>query len=61
MAQPKKPFVLRISPELLEAIEQWANEEFRSVNGQMEYLLTQAVRKRKGGKHQSQSHGSNDE
>lgn len=49
MASNKKPFALRISPELLETLEKWAEDEFRSVNGQMEYLLSQAVRMRKRG------------
>jgi hypothetical protein len=44
----KKPFLLRISPALYKEIEAWARQEFRSVNGQIEFLLKQAVRKRKG-------------
>jgi hypothetical protein len=44
--KPRKPFLLRISPELYEALEGWAQQEFRSVNGQIEYLLKEAVRKR---------------
>jgi len=43
MAQ-KKPFVLRIEPEILKAIEKWASDEFRSTNGQIEYLLTKALK-----------------
>ena len=38
--------MLRISPELHAALEAWAQQEFRSVNGQIEYLLKEAVRKR---------------
>lgn len=41
----KKPFVLRIDPEKLKAIEKWASDEFRSTNGQIEYILDQALRK----------------
>jgi hypothetical protein len=41
----KKPFVLRIDPEKLKALEKWAADEFRSINGQIEYLLDQALRK----------------
>lgn len=41
----KKPFVLRLQPELLEALERWANDEFRSTNGQIEYLLSQQLKK----------------
>ena len=44
--KPRKPFLLRISPELYEALEAWAQQELRSVNGQIEYLLKDAVRKR---------------
>ncbi|RZK42156.1 MAG: Arc family DNA binding domain-containing protein [Pedobacter sp.] len=40
----KKAFVLRINPVLLKEIEQWAASEFRSTNGQIEYLLTEAIR-----------------
>jgi hypothetical protein len=40
----KKSFVLRVQPELYDAIERWAADEFRSVNGQIEYLLQQALR-----------------
>lgn len=39
----RKNFVLRIDPALWAEIEKWAQEEFRSVNGQIEYLLKQAV------------------
>jgi len=41
----KKPFVLRIDPEKLKALEKWGADEFRSTNGQIEYLLDQALRK----------------
>ena len=43
--EPKKPFVVRLSPEVLAALEKWAEDEFRSVNGQMEYLLSEALKK----------------
>ncbi|MBE3596104.1 MAG: toxin-antitoxin system HicB family antitoxin [Hydrogenibacillus sp.] len=39
----KKQFPLRLDPDLYKAIEQWANDEFRSVNGQIEYLLKQCL------------------
>jgi hypothetical protein len=45
----RKPFLLRIDPALWAELEAWAQDEFRSVNGQIEYLLKQAVQKRKGG------------
>jgi hypothetical protein len=45
----RKPFLLRIDPELWSELEAWAQDELRSVNGQIEYLLRQAIQKRKGG------------
>lgn len=44
----RKQIVLRLSPTLWDEIAAWAEEDFRSINGQIEYLLTEAVRKRKG-------------
>jgi hypothetical protein len=41
----KKPFVLRIDPEKLKALEKWAADEFRSTNGQIEFILDQALKK----------------
>lgn len=41
----KKSFVLRIDPEVSAALERWAADEFRSMNGQIEYLLSQALKK----------------
>jgi hypothetical protein len=41
----KKAFVLRVSPEMYAALERWAQDEFRSTNAQIEYLLQQALRK----------------
>jgi hypothetical protein len=43
MAQ-KKPFALRIDSELLEAVEKWAADEFRSTNGQLEWIISKAVK-----------------
>lgn len=43
----RKQIILRITPSLWEEIAQWADEDFRSINGQIEYLLTEAVKKRK--------------
>ena len=45
--EPRKPFLLRIDPKLWQELEQWAQEELRSVNGQIEYLLRLAVHQRK--------------
>jgi hypothetical protein len=44
----KKSFLLRIDPELWAELESWAAAELRSVNGQIEYVLRQAMLKRKG-------------
>jgi hypothetical protein len=44
----RKPFLLRIDPSLWAELEAWAQDELRSVNGQIEYVLRQAVRRRKG-------------
>lgn len=41
----RKQIVLRLSPELYDALTHWADDEFRSINGQIEYFLTDAVRK----------------
>ena len=43
----KKQIVLRLSPSLWDEIAAWAEEDFRSINSQIEYLLTAAVRGRK--------------
>jgi len=45
--EERKPFLLRIPPDLWVELEKWAAEELRSVNGQIEYLLRQAVERRK--------------
>ncbi len=42
----RKAFPLRISPELYQELRRWAEAEFRSVNGQIEFLLRDAVSKR---------------
>lgn len=46
----KKQVLLRLPQGLWEAISQWADDDFRSINGQIEYLLTEAVRNRRKGK-----------
>ena len=43
----KKQVPLRLSPKLYAAIAAWAEDDFRSINGQIEYLLTECVKKRK--------------
>ena len=47
MAEPKKQVPLRLNAKLYDAIAAWAEDDFRSVNGQIEYLLTECVRQRK--------------
>ena len=42
----KKSILLRLSPKLWEEICKWADDEFRSVNGQIEYVISDALRKR---------------
>jgi hypothetical protein len=41
----KKAFVLRLNPEMYEKLEKWAADDFRSINGQIEWLLDQALSK----------------
>jgi hypothetical protein len=45
----RKQFLLRVDPDVWAEVEKWAADELRSVNAQVEYLLREAVRKRKGG------------
>jgi hypothetical protein len=40
----KKTFVLRISPEMLAAVEKWAADDFRSINGQLEWIISGALK-----------------
>lgn len=47
MAGEKKQVPLRLSEKLYNAIAAWAEDDFRSVNGQIEYLLSECVRQRK--------------
>ncbi len=47
----KKSILLRLSPKMWEEISKWAEDEFRSVNGQIEYLISEALRKRNKTKH----------
>jgi len=46
----KKQILLRLSPTLYEQLAKYAEEDFRSINGQIEYLLTECVRKKYGNK-----------
>lgn len=57
-SESKKQVPLRLSPKLYAEIMQWADEDFRSLNGQIEYLLTACVKKRRGG---TSGHGKNED
>jgi hypothetical protein len=47
-SEQRKPFLLRIPPDLWKDIEKWAADDLRSVNAQIEFVLRQAVARRKG-------------
>jgi len=40
----RKAFIIRLDPEKLEALEKWATDEFRSMNGQVEWILDRAFK-----------------
>ncbi len=42
----RKPFLLRLPPDLMDALNRWAKDDLRSLNAQIEYLLRDAARKR---------------
>ncbi len=50
MVAERKAFPLRLNPGLYEELRRWAEQEFRSVNGQIEFLLREAVEKRRRAK-----------
>jgi len=45
MAGQKKSFLLRIDPKIYDALEKWADDEFRSVNAHVEYLLRDSLKR----------------
>lgn len=45
--RPQKPFVLRLDHDTMAAVEKWAADEFRSTNGQLQWIITEALRKAK--------------
>ena len=47
MAKDKKSYVLRVDKEILEAVEKWAEDEFRSLNGPFEWIITSDLKKDK--------------
>lgn len=50
----KKQVLLRLSPALWEDLARWAEDDFRSINGQIEYLLHECVKRRKKGRNQEE-------
>ncbi len=53
----RKPFVLRLPEELHRELQSWAEQELRSLNAQIEFLLREAVLKRRGGRRASSGGG----
>ena len=43
----KKTFVLRVNPETMQAVERWAADDFRSINGQLEWIIYNALKNAK--------------
>jgi hypothetical protein len=41
----KKPFALRLDEKMMKAVEKWAEDEFRSTNGQLEWIISEALKK----------------
>ena len=41
---PRRSFLLRVDPEVLDRVQRWANDDLRSLNGQIEFLLRRALR-----------------
>jgi hypothetical protein len=58
VAEERKSFLLRLPPELWKELEKWAADELRSVNGQIEYLLRQAVIKQRKAQREGEGGGS---
>jgi hypothetical protein len=48
MAEERKTFLLRVDPALWREVEKWAADELRSANGQIEFILREAIRRRRG-------------
>ena len=64
MAEKKstKSFILRVDADMMDAIEAWAADEFRSTNGQLQWIITEALRKAKRlKKKQQKTEEKNDE
>jgi hypothetical protein len=54
----RKQYLLRIDPDLWAEVEKWAADELRSVNAQVEYILRDAVRRRRGGRTAGDAHAT---
>ena len=68
MAEKRKSFLVRIDPAVLDAVRRWADDDLRSMNGQIEFILRKALRdsgrevsKKKAGKKNSQKDTPDDE
>ncbi len=57
----KKSFVLRIDPETFKLIEKWADDEFRSVNGQLEWMISQSLKANRRLKSKPRSKNDNED
>ncbi len=55
MPEERKAFLLRLPPHLLSQLRGWAQQEMRSLNGQIEFLLREAVRRRSGKREEGES------
>ena len=55
---PKKKFVLRVEESTMRSVEKWAADEFRSVNGQLEWIITQGLRRAKRLKSKEEKEGN---
>lgn len=55
MADPRKSILLRINPGLWEDLARWASDDLRSINGQIEFILREAVRKRTNRSHPAEN------
>ena len=54
---PKKKFVLRVDESTMKLVEKWAADEFRSVNGQLEWIITQGLKRAKRWKNSERQKG----
>ncbi|MEM9378515.1 MAG: toxin-antitoxin system HicB family antitoxin [Planctomycetota bacterium] len=60
-SKQRKAFLLRLPPELHEELRRWASAELRSLNGQIEFLLRDAIRRRRGGGRGAAQHDGDEE